>query len=199
MITVNLSNIDKLVEQAKKKAQPKLVIKVVKQSTEEPAPSKPPVPKKQPAAEPEQKTAFDKFQRSALSQQCWSDFNDLRIEQAKEANKIHDLVASRASKDVIKALYEKVESYRPELIELYRRAKHVDQYGKLPEAQKPEGDDIYSLKDQKRKLIDKRCKLQVKIKKGEATNAKKLTEWQLELEMANTEYKAVENKLKGKL
>lgn len=132
-----------------------------------------------------------------LSEQCWEEYNTVRIEQAQMSNRIALMVANGASKQELADLHAEIESYRPELQRLFHVARHVDQYGVLPElkVEKQMPSDIFSLKDQKRKLVDVRCKLAKKIKQG-SLKEHKVIEWQLELEKANAEYNQVDEQLK---
>lgn len=135
--------------------------------------------------------------KKTLSDQCWAEYNTVRIEQAKVSNRIAPLVANGASKQELADLHAEIESYRPEMQRLFQVARHVDQYGVLPELKVEQQipSDVFSLKDQKRKLVDMRCKLAKKIKQG-SLKEHKLIEWQLELEQANAEFTMVDDQLK---
>ena len=135
--------------------------------------------------------------KQTLSDQCWAEYNTVRIERAKVSNKIAPLVASGASKEALSELHAEIESYRPELQRLFEVARHVDQYGVLPELKVVQQvpSDIFSLKDQKRKLVDARCKLTKKLKQGSLKDHK-VIEWQLELDKANAEFNMVSDQLK---
>lgn len=142
--------------------------------------------------------------KSPVLGEKWSDYNQLRIEQAKEANKIHELIDAGAPAEDLAELYQRVESFRPDLINLYEQAKAPAKQA-APAAEKTSAtlpEDLLTLKDRKQKLSDKRCKLKVKIRKGSAASSPKLKEWELELEKSDAEYKAVEAqilKAEGKL
>lgn len=189
MLTINLNKVRKVIQDSEQKPKPKMKISFGDSGT-------PDIPQ-QPKSVSESRRKVSEA-KSPLSEQCWNQYNELRIEQAKVANEIHELVANGADRKAIKDLYDRVESYRPDLISAFERARYVDQHGKLPVVTNSvtPAADLYTLKDQKRKLIDKRCKLQRKIEKGKATNAPKLPEWEMELEHADMEYKSIDEQIK---
>lgn len=198
MITINRTEAKQIIAASQTAKKPKLIISISKSDY------KPTVVEKNepvitdPNMEWVERVPTRSNQKK-LSDECWAEYNELRIEQAKVANEIHDLVERDASKKEIADLYARVESFRPDLITLFERARHAEQYGALPPVQdKPiaSAADILSLKDQKRKLVDKRCKLQAKIKKGGSLNSPKVLEWQMEFDLAEIEYNDIDERLK---
>lgn len=143
--------------------------------------------------------------KTDLEKQLWIEFDALKVERDKLSTQIWKMVENGATQAELKAHYEQIESYRPGLIALYDKINHVKQYGALPAAPEPEEENLdpYYLKDRKKKLVDKRCKLRAKLKTS-ATPSKpaKILEWEQELAQADLEYQEVEDKLKrvaGKL
>lgn len=199
MITINRAVARKIIETSKVAQKPRLIISISKSDY------KPTVVERiEPVITEDdmrwvERAAPARSNQKKLSDECWAEYNELRIEQAKVANDIHDLIERNASKNEIADLYARVESFRPDLITLFERARHAEQYGALPAVQdKPIASltDILLLEKQKRKLIDKRCKLQAKIKKGEVTNSSKVPEWQQDLDLAEIEYNDIDDRLK---
>lgn len=143
-------------------------------------------------------TNIKQHRPATSSQQCWLDYNSLRIEQARVANGIHELISRRAGKEEIAAMYARIESYRDDLVKLYHDARYTEQHGKAPTQPQPDKPkiEVALLKQQKRSLSDKRCKLQVKIEKGKATNSKNLVKWEEELAIANLEYDNLVQRIK---
>ena len=126
--------------------------------------------------------------------------HEIRIARAKLTNQYNPMIRSGASQTDLKTHYQKIESMTGQLQDIFDKRRHVNKFGRLPDQggakQSILSNNILVLKDRKRKLVDKRCKLNVKIKKGEATNAKKLLDWKLELDQANQEYDLVNSKIK---
>jgi len=136
--------------------------------------------------------------KTDLLSQCRAEFNELKIEQGKVSNTIAATVAGGASLAELKDLYAQIESYRPDLIKLYQRYKHVQQYGTLPVEQvvNEVSVDIFKLKDSRKKLVDERCKLGIKIKRGHIKE-QKVQDWQLRLDEVNAEYAMLDEKIKN--
>lgn len=135
--------------------------------------------------------------KQTLKAQAWHEFNKVLLERKKLSSESYDLVEDGATNATIMEHYHKIKGYQPVLANLFDVARHVEQYGSVPEEKKEDERpaDIYSLKDQLRKLIDQRCKLNSKIKRGHKSQAK-VIEWQLELDIANAQYQEVDGKLK---
>jgi hypothetical protein len=138
------------------------------------------------------------MQSNALVSQCWGAFSAAKIERNKLSSQIHTMVAAGATKSELKDHYEKIESHRPKLVELFDLSRFVERHGHLPEIKKVDEKpvDITSLKYERSRLIDKRCKLQKKIQVGEAKNPARIAEWQLELDQTNAAYNLVDEKIK---
>lgn len=130
----------------------------------------------------------------------WKEYNDSFVLPMKKlSTQIAHMVDRGATQAELADHYEKIESYRPGRIALYEKIRYVQQYGKLPEVPEPEKENLdpYYLKDRKKKLVDKRCKLRAKLRtNANPSKPAKLLEWEQELAMADMEYLAVEEKLK---
>lgn len=195
MITINLKEAREIIEAEKNRPKIKrvLVMGSVSQSL-----TSPPAPLQREKGETHIPiTTPPRSQvKSTLQAQCWAEFNELKIEQGKVSNTIGDVVASGANKAQLQELYAKIESYRPDLIRLFERARYVDQYGVLPEEKKDAQlpTDIYGLKDQKRKLVDLRHKLGKKISTAKKEDQR--LDWEQKLALANTEYAVVDEQIK---
>lgn len=195
MITINIARVHELVEEQKLKPAPKINISIVENTKVKLiAADKKWVDRK----EIDYESIAQSETRSELRGELWKEYDEVMLERNKLSSQIYDMVEDGATQEQLKQHYDNIESYRPALQELFDRARHVDRYGKLPEpkAQENPSLDLLTLKDQKKKLIDRRCKLQAKIKKGEAKNPDRVIAWQLELEQANAEYNHVDDQLK---
>ncbi|MBZ0245142.1 MAG: hypothetical protein K8H85_04270 [Cyclobacteriaceae bacterium] len=136
---------------------------------------------------------------SDLERQLWIEFNAIKTERNKASSQIWKMVENGATQAELAEHYELIESFRPGLIALYDKIQHVKQYGALPAAPEPaeENLDPYFLKDRKKKLVDKRCKLRAKLRtRANPSKPAKILEWEQELALADMEYKEVEEKLK---
>lgn len=194
MLTLNLQEVQQKLQEIKQKPKPAISISIVPSDFKKPATDR--------LQEPRSKSE----RKELLVNECWKNFNDIRIERAKLSNTINDLVESSAGTSELIDLYEKIESFRPALEKAFKIARHVEQYGELPAiaddpiAPPVSTSDIFILKDKKRKLVDKRCKLQAKIKKGK--DPEQISMWQTDLDFAVLEYNEVDEqikKLEGKL
>lgn len=203
MLTIDVAKVRSAQEARKQAPQPKYIITIAGSAVPSKSTDLDPVANKEPQALKPASSLGSSKQKETLSAKAWREFNEMKVERSQRSNEIWNLVEAGATKADLKEHYAKIKSYQPALQELFRIARHVDQYGVLPE-QKKEAvplSDLFSLKDQKRKLIDQRCKLQQKIKAGKAKNPKRISEWQLQLDEADLEYKSVCHqiaKLEGK-
>lgn len=136
----------------------------------------------------------------SLQSALWKEYNDsFVLPMNKMSTQIAHMVDRGATQAELAEHYEKIESYRPSRIALYEKIRYVEQYGKLPEVPEPEKENLdpYYLKDRKKKLVDKRCKLRAKLRtNANPSKPAKLLEWEQELAMADMEYLAVEEMLK---
>jgi len=122
----------------------------------------------------------------------------VRMERDKLSTKISFMVEEGATPDQLKYHYNDIESYRQTLMDYYDKIEYVKRHGCLPAESDPDQEKtLFELKDQKRKLVDKRCKLQAKLTpSAKAQKSERLILWQLELEQANAEYNDVEARIK---
>ena len=137
--------------------------------------------------------------KTDLVSKCWHEFNELKIERNQLASQTWRMVEDGATTQDLKAHYEKIESFRPQLAQLFDSARHAERYGELPQEVKSENGqavDITSLKYEKKKLTEKRSKLKAKIEKGRATQAPKLLEWELKLDRVEAEYDHLDERIK---
>lgn len=138
--------------------------------------------------------------KTDLVSKCWHDYNEVLIERKKLSSMIWRMVADGATTAQLKEHYEKIESYKSQLGELFDRARYAERTGQLPEVIRDistgQPADISSLKYEKKKKSEKRSKLKVKIERGRATNAPKLAEWELELDQVEAEYNNLEERIK---
>jgi hypothetical protein len=136
---------------------------------------------------------------NSLLHQLEREYADVRMERNKLSSKICTRVEDGADEGELRDIYHKIESYRAALQEYYDKIAYVKQHGHLPEVkQEPEHEfTLFELKDQKRKLIDKRCKLQAKMKpSAKSVKPSQLANWQLELEQCNAMYEDVDMRIK---
>lgn len=204
MVTIDIEKAKAIIEEFKNRPKPKLVI-VVSQTVDSPqstveslqsiVDSEQPIDHR-PLTMDQPTTANEKT--PDLVAQCRDEYNQLRIEQGKVSNTIAAAVAGGAGLAELKDLYAEIESYRPDLIKLHQRYKHVQQYGTLPVQQvvNEVSVDIFKLKDSRKKLVDERCKLGIKIKGGHIKEQKVL-DWQLRLDEVNAEYDMLDTQIKN--
>lgn len=194
MIRINVKETLKAAEEAKNapKPLPKVVVIGRDASFKASGPSQPaPVEEIQPPALPIP-------DHDALIQSLEREFNAIKLERNKLSSQIWKMVENSASQSELYDHYHKIEAYRPQLQALYDKIDFVKLHGHLPEVkeeQKPE-ETLYYLKDLKKRLSDKRCKLQKKIQLSEAKNPTKVSDWHIALDLAEAEYEAVELKIK---
>jgi hypothetical protein len=125
----------------------------------------------------------------------WSEYKKISLDRKKLSKSIAVMVADGATKDELRSLYDKIQSLLEDGAEVYDRIQHIEQYGTLPQPAAPNV-DLILLKDQRKKLVDLRCKLATKVENGEITKHKRLQQWQLDLDKANAEYLLVDEKIK---
>lgn len=136
--------------------------------------------------------------KSQLVSSAWQEFNDVKLERNKLSSQTWKMVADGATTAELKEHYIKIESYRMRLTQLFDEARYVEEHGDLPAKEKEDtgqSADLKSLKYEKKTVSEKRSKLRKKIELGQARNSTKVSEWQLELEQADAEYKILEEKI----
>lgn len=127
----------------------------------------------------------------------------VRVERNTLSSQIWKMVANGAPANLLAAHYEKIESYRPTLIEIYDRRRYVEQHGNLPERPSESHEvstplSLLELKDRKRKLSDQRCKLKKKLlPNAKPSSAEQLQEWNIQLCAADVEYFDIEERIKN--
>lgn len=125
---------------------------------------------------------------------------DLRIERARQSNKYHQMIEAGASQGELAAHYQLIESISADIRDVYDKREHVEQYGRLPEQGSAQAainhTDILALKEQRRSLVNRRSKLRAKIEKGRATGAKRLSQWELEIDQVDADYIVVQSRIK---
>lgn len=136
---------------------------------------------------------------NTLLYQLEREYADIRMERNKLSSQISIMVEGGATQEALKELYHKIEGYRGALQSHYDKIKYVKQHGQLPEIKSDAQSEetLFELKDKKRRLIDKRCKLQSKLKvSAKPSKPVQIATWELELEQANAEYNDVEKRIK---
>lgn len=134
------------------------------------------------------------------------EYSDLRQERNKLSTTISFKVEQGASTEDLKSLYEQIESFRDLIRSAYDKISRIKNGPANPTtvdvAPVGEAQSLFELKDQKRKLVDKRCKLQAKLKgSAKPSRPDQIAAWTLELEQANAQYNDLEQrirKLEGK-
>src|SRR6476659_5217647 len=132
MITINLNQAREIIRAAESqvKAKPKLNISIIKSDfrvvdSDLQAAMSPTSMSETSVTKPKA------IAKNELREQTQGDFNKLRIDQAKLSNTIFDEVQRGATTAELATLYEKIESLRPGLIELYSRTRYVERRSKL--------------------------------------------------------------------
>lgn len=137
--------------------------------------------------------------KSALMADLDQQHRDIYIERCKLSNKYMPMIDEGASQSMLASHYEKIESFTRELQQIFITRRFVEQNGRLP-SQKTANDivdntNLYALKDRKRKLSDKKCKLAAKLKVNTAKGVKNIEKWSIELDKAIAEYDMVCKKI----
>lgn len=215
MITINFETLDERLEAYRAEQRPlRIVVKSAAQPAQAPpAAAKPELTDQDSEYITHQSIDPRKEQPIPLIHQLENEKSALLVERNKLSSQIWKMVENGATQADLAEHYRKIEEYRPGLIALYDKIKHVKLHGELPSAptSATNMDDIYQLKDLKKKLVDKRCKLKAKIDKvrgkqeykvpGGAEvplsdkDTAKVLEWQFELDQAEAEYTQVAEKL----
>ena len=127
----------------------------------------------------------------------------IRKERAKLSNHYHQLEEDKAPIEDFARNYAAIESHTDELKRLWLRKKHVLSHGndinRPVEKMSAETELILSnLKHQKRRLIDKKSKLNTKIKTahGTANPAKNEARWTQELQTVEMDIQILEKRIK---
>lgn len=125
---------------------------------------------------------------------------DVRIERAKQSNKYLGMIERGASQSELSAHYQLIERISNEIFEIYEKRNHVLRFGRLPEMgnikQVVSKADYLSLKELKRSLENRRHKLKVKIRTGEAKNSPSLADWKVQLDMLDAQHVEVLDRLR---
>jgi hypothetical protein len=129
------------------------------------------------------------------------EYLDVRMQRSKESSKIVSMVEAGAPQEDLRLQYEKIESYRSEIRSKYDQLSYYKQHGQLParpvEEKETKTYTLYELKDRKRKLIDRRCKLQAKLKpSGKPSKPFQIATWQMELDQSTAEYELICDEIK---
>ena len=131
------------------------------------------------------------------------EMRELRIARARLSNKIAPMVRSGATQEALAALASDIQSYTDRMKVVYDKMQHVERYGMLPKPKEPdksplESADLMELRKYARRLVDKRCKLQAKLKPNGKVpvNDARIALWQMELEKSDAEYRAVKEKIR---
>lgn len=148
--------------------------------------------------------AADRINGTSLKEALTHDLNnqerDLRIERAKLSNKYNGMIANGAGQYELAAHYRTIEAISSEIREAYERRDYVERFGRLPENGSAQvavdSANALALKDLKRSLVNRRNKLNTKIRKGDATKSPSVQDWKLQLDRLDTEYIAVNDRLK---
>lgn len=140
--------------------------------------------------------------RLVLVNEVWNDFNKELLERKKLSNQILPLLNRDGSQEELRELHTKIKSYQPVLEQLFKRARHVEQYGALPveraDASEVEAKSasLDSMKLKRKALIDERCKTKKKLEAPGIAKESKILEWQLKLDQANAEYALIDEQIK---
>jgi hypothetical protein len=135
------------------------------------------------------------------------EMNAVRLERDKLSSKIWKMVEDGASQEELRAHYERIESFRPQMIELWKKVDHARRYNEMPKPEAPivqeeQSRDLLFLKDQRRSLENRRDKARREIRKLTPLvvppgwkEPEKLTNLRLKLDQLDAEYKMVKEQL----
>lgn len=115
-----------------------------------------------------------------------------------EALAPEDQALQEKHRDERRALYHRIEAYRNELAAHYDNIAYVKIHGHLPQKREPPSTEetIFSLRDHKRSLINRRDKLRRRIQIMATKDATKVPSLQLQLEQLDAEYDDVQARIK---
>lgn len=135
---------------------------------------------------------------SPLLKTLWAEFSALKNERNKLSTEISYLVENGAGQARLKEQYDRIESFRPRLQDLYDKIHYVEKHGELPSIPDTSGDPptVASLKLKKEALIDERYKLRKKLERKRALNPQRFIDWELRLAQADMEYHDIVNQIK---
>lgn len=163
--------------------------------------SSPPATKKQPRKQqpvPEPVEDGECKPQSELVKSLWSEYSALKNERNKLSTEIAHLVENGVDQVRLKAQYDKIESFRPQLQDLYDKIQYAEKHGDLPAVPviQEEPETLASLKLKKEALIDERYKLKKKLAKKVAKNPQKYIDWELRLAQADIEFQSLIDQIK---
>lgn len=136
--------------------------------------------------------------KTDLVKALWIEYNSMLVERNKLSSEIAHLVEAGAETSKLFDHYNRIETYRPGLQDLYDKIKYVELHGDLPSVPEKieDPETIYSLKLQRESVTDKRSKLKAKLAKKASQNPAKYSEWALELQQSNLLYQDLTDKIK---
>lgn len=189
MIRINVTEVLSRAEEERKNPAPLPSIRVVSGSTKKKTSRKPhKIAVIEPDHEPE----------NALAKTLWAEFSALKNERNRLSTEIAHLVENGADQSRLKAQYDKIESFRPQLQEMYDKIQYVEKHGELPTLPETEQEPetLASLKLKKESLIDERYKLRKKLAKKVALNPQRFIDWELRLAQADIEFQTIIDQIK---
>lgn len=133
--------------------------------------------------------------KSDLVTQAWSEYHNKKLERKKLSSETFRMVDAGATKSELKEHYHKITELQISEKYLFDRARFIEQNGHAPETKNTSDQSLADLKDQRRKLVDQRCKLQAKLKAGRPKNPNRVDEWTRELDEANARYEIVNGQI----
>jgi hypothetical protein len=136
--------------------------------------------------------------KSSLVKSLWVEFNAVKNQRNECSTQIAIMIDKGATQEELRLQYEKIESFRPQLQDLYDKIEYAQMHGELPKLQELKSAPVTlaDLKLKRQSLIDERSKLKGKLAKKKALNQEKYVEWELRLAMANTEFEDIIDQIK---
>jgi len=193
-----------LQRQRSKRPGPKIEVFVSKtyRRVKAPAPQPPITRAADPTPPVDKYTALDELPakvNEVLLQDLWAEFKSRKTDRAKLSNGYHQLLYEQVGSKILSGHYARIEAVSDELKEIYDKIRYVERYGELPEPPKEsqEETDIYKLKEEKRSLVNRRCKVAAKLKNTTKypSGSSKRQELQAYLDRMNIEYEQVQDKI----
>lgn len=141
--------------------------------------------------------------RGELAADLVDQMRDLKIARARLSNQLSGMYREGSSQNEVERHVARIQGYTDQMKVVYDRQRHVERYGKLPDPEPPkpsplDSTNIMKLKEHRRTLVDKRCKLKRKLQPNarQPVNSSRRILWQEELDRVELEYKHVKKRIR---
>lgn len=193
-------DVDKILGARKEKKAPVVVEVSGIEFSYSPEPPEEKAPKKKPEKTPTHQPV-DWTQKEQILKELEQEYRDIKRQRASLSNQYPKLVRENTGPEDLASHYMRIEAYTDQLKEIWTKKKHVELHGELPQDPRDQGIDenaenLPALREKRRRLVDKRCKLKGKIEKSIRPDSSKVQEWRLALDQADVEYNEIDQTIK---